>query len=135
MRIRDFAASDADACARILTVAGGVIEAGWPPIDILEFHRVTEAEEILVAEQGGHVLGFLTCYRPDRFIHHLYVDPAYWRQGIGGALLAAAQARLDGAATLKCRQADLAARAFYRSQGWAGRDNPAGRIFRQMTIA
>jgi GNAT superfamily N-acetyltransferase len=125
MLIRDFAAGDADACARILTVASGVVEAGWPPIDIPEFHRVTEAEEILVAERGGHVLGFLSCYRPDRFIHHLYVDPAHWRQGIGRALLAAAEVRLDGGAKLKCRQADLGARAFYRSQGWD--EHPGGR--------
>lgn len=125
MRVRDFAAADADACARILTVAGGVVAAGWPPIDILEFHRVTEAEAILVAELADRVVGFVTCYRPDRFVHHLYVDPAHWRRGIGRALLAAALGRLDGPAKLKCRQADLDARAFYRSQGWV--EHPGGR--------
>lgn len=116
--IRDFALGDAAACARILTVAGGVIEAGWPVIDAAEFRRVTEAEEILVAEQAGQIVGFVSCYRPDRFIHHLYVAPALWRQGIGRALLIQVLARLDGPAKLKCQSANLAARAFYRSLGW-----------------
>ena len=118
MRIRDFAAVDAAACAQILTVAGGVIEAGWPAIDVPEFQRVTEAEEILVAEQAGQIVGFASCYRPDRFIHHLYVEPAQWRRGIGRALLTQAVAGLGGPARLKCQSANLAARAFYRSLGW-----------------
>ncbi len=125
MRIRAFAAADARACADVLTVAGGVIAAGWPAVDVREFHRVTEAEEILVADLAGEVAGFLSFYRPDRFIHHLYVAPPSWRRGIGRALLAEALARLEGAARLKCRDGNLTARAFYRRLGWAER--PGGR--------
>jgi ribosomal protein S18 acetylase RimI-like enzyme len=115
MRIRAFAAADAGACAAILATAAGMDET----IDPAEFHRVTEAEEILVIDQGDGVAGFLSFYRPDRFIHHLYVAPRHRRRGIGRTLLVEALARLDGVARLKCQSVNLHARLFYRSLGWA----------------
>jgi GNAT superfamily N-acetyltransferase len=121
MRIRSFAAADADACAQILTAAGELTEG----VDPAEFRRVTVAEEILVIEQADGVAGFLTFYRPDRFIHHLYVAPRHWRRGFGRALLGEALALLGGVAWLKCQSVNLRARVFYRGLGWI--ECPGGR--------
>lgn len=40
-----------------------------------DFDRSTIGEEIWVAEQDGKLLGFVSIYRADNFIHNLYVDP------------------------------------------------------------
>jgi GNAT superfamily N-acetyltransferase len=120
MRIRGFMAADAEACADLLTWAGNVV----PPVDVPEFRRVTEAEVILVAERAAETVGFLSFYRPDHFIHHLYVSPSHWRLGIGRALLSEALIRLEGVARLKCQEQNLGARAFYRRLGWI--EQPGG---------
>jgi len=122
MRIRPFGAADVGACAAILSAAGRVTEG----VDPDEFRRLTVAEEILVIDQADGIAGFLTFYRPDRFIHHLYVAPRHWRRGIGQALLAEALVRLGGAARLKCQIANLRARVFYRSLGWVERPGGGG---------
>ncbi len=40
---------------------------------LLDFDQDTEAERIHVALEGDDVLGFISVWEPDNFIHHLYV--------------------------------------------------------------
>ncbi len=50
--------------------------------------------EVLVAVQGTNLLGFIGIIAPrnrDGFIQAIYVDPKYFRRGIGSALLAQAE--------------------------------------------
>ncbi|MCL1030278.1 GNAT family N-acetyltransferase [Serratia sp. arafor3] len=56
-----------------------------------DFDRSTTGEEIWVAEQDGRLLGFVSIYRAEDFIHHLYVDTQQPPQGVGSALLHAAE--------------------------------------------
>ncbi|MDQ9557763.1 GNAT family N-acetyltransferase, partial [Serratia marcescens] len=67
-----------------------------------DFDGATLGEAIWVAEDGGTLLGFVSVYREDNFIHNLYVDPHQPPRGVGSALLQAAQATFTATGSLKC---------------------------------
>lgn len=84
-----------------------------------DFPRDTEGELIHLAEsEDGTLVGFISLWEPDRFIHHLFVCPDHLRQGIGQVLLTDLHHRLPGPFRLKCLTANLPALAFYQSLGW-----------------
>lgn len=66
-----------------------------------DFDGATLGEAIWVAEDGGVLLGFVSVYREDNFIHNLYVDP-HQPPRIGSALLQAAEATFTATGSLKC---------------------------------
>lgn len=83
------------------------------------------ADELLVAERGGHVLGvarWAVTAPGVGWLHSLYVDPHAQGGGVGGALLAAVEARLRAAgvatAHLWAFGANARGRRFYAAQGW-----------------
>ncbi|HXM05276.1 MAG TPA: GNAT family N-acetyltransferase, partial [Chthoniobacterales bacterium] len=56
-----------------------------------DFGPDTLGESLLVADHPTNgVVGFVGIWRPENFIHHLYVLPEFHRTGIGRALLDAA---------------------------------------------
>ncbi|RYG19012.1 GNAT family N-acetyltransferase, partial [bacterium] len=84
-----------------------------------DFTRDTEGELIHLAEsEDGTILGFLSLWEPENFIHHLFISPDHLRQGIGLILLTDLQQRIPGLFRLKCLVANLPALAFYHSLGW-----------------
>jgi GNAT superfamily N-acetyltransferase len=117
--IRSFVAADAEACARIFDRAW---HAGHPyaprTIDAAVLRTETEGEMLFVAEDGEGIAGFVSLYKPQSFVHHLFVDPRCHGRGIGGALLDHAVALAGGTATLKCQLRNEAALGFYRHRGW-----------------
>ncbi|HBH14571.1 MAG TPA: GNAT family N-acetyltransferase, partial [Leclercia adecarboxylata] len=52
-----------------------------------DFALQTQNEQIWVAEQAGHLCGFIAIWAEENFVHHLYVDEACHGQGLGRALL------------------------------------------------
>lgn len=78
-------------------------------------HRVLAKQTVQVAEICGAVVGFAAI--SDGWLHHLYVAPNAWRQGVGAQLLAQAQ---DASCALELwtfqRNAD--ARRFYAARGF-----------------
>jgi len=91
-----------------------------------DFDRDTEGELIHLAEApDGTLLGFLSLWEPDNFIHHLFISPDHLRQGIGQALIADLHQRFPGPFRLKCLTANLAALAFYQKLGWTEIDRGA----------
>jgi putative acetyltransferase len=81
------------------------------------FSRAVVAEDqIWVYERNGVPLGFLAIQ--GEFIDRLYVDPAYHRQGIGGALLKKARQLLPKHMWLYTHIANKMARAFYEKNGF-----------------
>ncbi len=68
--------------------------------------------EVVVAERGGAVLGFLALQ--DEWVEQLYVDPAAWRSGAGSMLLERARQRRPDGLKLWTFQRNALARAFYR---------------------
>ena len=85
----------------------------------LDFEEVTKGERITVAEnRAGRIVGFVSIYEVDAFIHHLYVAASTHRQGVGGALLESLKPWLAYPWRLKCICANTPALAFYAAHGW-----------------
>ena len=92
-----------------------------------DFDRDTRGEAIWVAEDAAGVRGFVSVWRPENFIHNLFVQPGATGRGIGSALLASCLAELDRPAALKCLVQNKRARAFYLTRGWRVAGKGAGR--------
>jgi len=93
-----------------------------------DFLAYAPYEEVYVAVREGVVLGILALYRPDSFVHSLYVDDR--GRGIGKALLDHVETLVDGPLSLKVQTANARAQAFYAREGFRvveeGRDPPPG---------
>ncbi|NIJ54882.1 GNAT family N-acetyltransferase [Dyadobacter arcticus] len=85
------------------------------------FDEDTAGEKILVARFEGNIVGFISVWEADRFIHHLYVRKPYQGQGIGQLLVLAAQSDIRGIITLKCLVRNRQAVKFYIKNGWKER--------------
>lgn len=83
-----------------------------------DFDTQTEGERMLVGEIDGQVAGFISWWAPENFIHHLYIDAACKRRGLGRALLEACLRRIGRPAQLKCVSRNANALAFYHALGW-----------------
>ena len=94
-------------------------------LKISEFDTATKAlqdqlETIikLVADTDGQVVGFVSIWQPEDFIHNLFVSPEWQNHGIGTQLLSAAGTHIGRPAHLKCSIHNERARAFYEARGW-----------------
>ncbi len=118
--VRAATESDLIEVARIFQTV--VSSAQWLPESsraATDFAAASEGEDVWVAyRESLGICGFISVWRPQSFIHHLYVDPRYHRQGIGTALLRSLADWLPGPWTLKCAAANTSAIAFYTAQGW-----------------
>jgi GNAT superfamily N-acetyltransferase len=74
-------------------------------------------EEVYVAVSGGDVVGLASFYRPDDFLHSLFVDEAWRGQGVGSALFAQVAALAQGPLSLKVQKLNTRAVAFYAARG------------------
>lgn len=72
--------------------------------------------ELWLAEAGGAPAGFLGC--TGAHVDMLFVDPAFFRRGVGSLLLAHAR-RLHGPLAVEANEANPSALAFYRALGFA----------------
>lgn len=120
IRIRLALTGDGPRCAEIF-LHGRRKAFPWQPEDrfwLDDYYDCVEGEDVLVAEVGGTVVGFVSIDAPERFIHNLFIDPAWRGRGIGSALLREALLLLQGSAQLACAARNAAARAFYEHNGW-----------------
>lgn len=68
-----------------------------------DFAKASEGEILFVCcNRENDVLGFVSIYEPDSFIHHLYVARHCQRLGIGAALLKFLEAYIIKPWHLKC---------------------------------
>jgi len=81
-----------------------------------DFLRFAKEEEVYVAAEAGQVLGIASFFRPQNFLHSLYVDAR--GGGIGKILLDHVAASADGPISLKVQAPNLRAQAFYRREGF-----------------
>ena len=81
-----------------------------------DFLRAAREEEIYVAVEAGAVVGLAGFYRPQNFLHSLYVDTR--GRGVGKALLDHVARMADGPLSLKVQAPNLRAQAFYRREGF-----------------
>lgn len=103
----------------------------WVPADRHreeDFLRAAREEEVFVAVDdgcgAGRIVGMAALYRPQRFLHSLYVTER--GRGIGRLLLQYVLAATGGVLSLKCQAANKGAQAFYAREGFrcteAGQD-------------
>lgn len=94
------------------------------PSEIIRRKGTVQPELLLVAEVQGPIVGAVVAGFDGMrgWIHHLAVDPAHRRRGVGSRLIAAG---LDGLRKLGCPKVNLQIRAgnaatlaFYRSLGF-----------------
>ncbi len=81
-----------------------------------DFFAAAREEEIYVAVEGPRLLGMAALYRPQRFLHSLYVTDR--GRGVGKLLLDHVVAQAGGALSLKCQAANAGAQAFYIREGF-----------------
>lgn len=96
------------------------------PVNQAEFERMLQGEVIHVAAIGDRIVGFVSVWEVDGFIHHLYVSPGFQGKGVGKALLRMCEGRYGLPLSLKCIRANHKALAFYRSNGWITRSYGSG---------
>ncbi|MCB9859737.1 MAG: GNAT family N-acetyltransferase [Phycisphaeraceae bacterium] len=86
---------------------------------LADFASQTIDERIWVAEdEHGRLVGFLSLYEPESFVHHLFVAPDIQRRGIGRKLLEVANRSARRPMSLKVLEQNVDARMFYTSLGW-----------------
>lgn len=111
--------SDAQALEQIFRMNRGS-EVIWlnqnRPTDNLA--EQSEGEMIIVAESERQILGFISVWEPERFIHHLYVHKEHQGIGIGRALVDEVAHRYPGDLSLKCVKLNHEAMGFYLNTGW-----------------
>ncbi|MEZ5327002.1 MAG: GNAT family N-acetyltransferase [Verrucomicrobiales bacterium] len=84
-----------------------------------DIRRDSDGEEIHVAVKGGAILGFISVWSPESFIHHLFVSPDSQGQGVGVRLLEFACDAYQSPLRLKCVQMNEKALNFYKRNCWA----------------
>jgi GNAT superfamily N-acetyltransferase len=83
-----------------------------------KFRSEATQEEVYVALADGRLVGLASFYRPDSFLHSLYVDYAEHGRGVGAALLAHIEAIAEAPVSLKVQTRNLQARRFYERNGF-----------------
>ena len=83
-----------------------------------DFVRFAEDEDVWLALMGDAIVGVLSLFRAENFIHCLYVDPDAQRLGIGRTLVAHLRRETGHPLTLKLDTPNKAAIAFYETTGW-----------------
>lgn len=87
--------------------------------DLRDLDAETRGERLWVAlDRNRQVLGFIALWAPTGFIHHLYVDPARRRRGVGQALLQSLPEWGRVRYSLKCLRRNAPALAFYAALGF-----------------
>lgn len=83
-----------------------------------DFEKQTQGEVILVAIFDKKIVGFISLWLPDNFIHHLYIDENYQNKNIGTRLLETAIKKMRFPITLKCLALNTRAISFYMKKGF-----------------
>jgi GNAT superfamily N-acetyltransferase len=81
-----------------------------------DFLRAAREEEIYIAVEDGRILGLAGFFRPQSFLHSLYVDAR--GRGVGKALLDHVLSVAEGPVSLKVQAPNRRAQAFYRREGF-----------------
>lgn len=83
-----------------------------------DFDEATKNEYILVAFVDELLVGFVSVWVADNFIHHLYVDEQFQNQKVGTKLLNAVLEKFGYPIRLKCEENNTRALHFYKQKGF-----------------
>lgn len=83
-----------------------------------DFERDTKGESIYVAMEGEEILGFISIWDADNFIHHLYLSLNAQGQNVGSKLVGFAISLNPKSLKLKCMVKNESAIRFYEKNGF-----------------
>ncbi|MEI9996453.1 MAG: GNAT family N-acetyltransferase [Rhizomicrobium sp.] len=83
-----------------------------------DFRMFALDEEVWLAFLGEAPVGVLSLFKPENFVHCLYVDPDAQGLGVGRALVAHVRRIAGAPLTLKLDVPNRRAIAFYEATGW-----------------
>ena len=120
LKIIEFRESDLNALRQLFLKVrqSTFIWADVATFDLFDFDVQTKGEYILTALYDKKVVGFISVWMRDNFIHHLYIEEAYHKRGIGKMLLKAVMEQTKFPVLLKCLERNTAAVAFYKKIGF-----------------
>ena len=111
-------AKELPACAELFARVAAETFTWRDPVDMTAASFLEDAawEEVTVAVEGGALLGLLALYRPDAFVHSLFVERR--GRGVGPELLHHVRDEVDAPLTLKVETANIRAVNFYLREGF-----------------
>jgi len=120
VRIREATPADLAICAGILERAWhSALPARPRRVAVDDLREQTRGELLLLATLERNPAGFISVWRPEWFVHHLFVDPSWQGRGIGGRLLEHVSRLADRhPLRLKCQTENRAAIRFYERHGF-----------------
>ncbi len=83
-----------------------------------DYLESTAEEDVWVAEVESLIVGFVSTYPKNNFIHNLFVHPIHQKKGVGSALLTFAENTLSKPMTLKIAMDNLSVCDFYEKHDW-----------------
>jgi ribosomal protein S18 acetylase RimI-like enzyme len=125
LSIRRARSEEIAACAALYERVGNATFT-WRPknwFKVADFLRFAKEEAVFIAESNGRILGLLSLYRPESFVHCLYVDTPAQGLGVGTALLAHAAKEARGPLSLKVDEPNKRAVLFYKGLGFIQQDS------------
>jgi putative acetyltransferase len=102
-------------------------EAAYPQLDFAERlvwwrahwrNEILPAAAVVVAEDEGSMVGFVTVDAKTRYLDQLVVAPEQWRSGVGTALIDEAKRLSPRGLDLDVNTDNARAISFYRRQGF-----------------
>ena len=112
--VRRASPHDLEACADLYD---RVVRATFTWLELgdqkAKFRKEAEDEEVYVALDDGRLVGLAAFYRPETYLHSLYVDASAHGRGVGTALLDHVQSLSDAPLSLKVQALNAPARRFY----------------------
>lgn len=119
MNIRSASTADHPDLLTIYNVArANAVGLPDTPASTDEFAKLIEGEELHIASDGDTKAAFIGVWKPDNFIHHLYVLPAHQSAGLGKALIQTCIKQYGLPLRLKCSKYNVGAQSFYDNTGW-----------------
>ena len=126
-QIRDYAASDLEQVAEVYNLSRAPLDCfSTDEVTAAQFAPLIRGEDLQVAMSGEFILGFVAVWRPETFIHHLYILPAHQREGIARALIQSCVQRYGYPLSLKSLRANAQACAFYEKNDWMALETGTG---------
>lgn len=122
MRVRAARADELVVCAALFANVAEETFGKSASLDMTaEFFLASSAsEEVFIAIEDEQPLGLLSLYRPEAFVHFLFVRDR--GRGVGAALLRHAQASVETPLSLKVATANVHAIRFYHREGFTERE-------------
>ncbi|MGL6216789.1 MAG: GNAT family N-acetyltransferase, partial [Lacrimispora sphenoides] len=87
-------------------------------LKLSDYDESTKDELILAAFINNKIVGFVSIWVPDKFIHNLFVLQDFQCKGVGTALINEAAKRVGLPLTLKCVKENTTAFDYYKAHNW-----------------